>query len=105
MHPFDIRQKGARPLVDNVVVRALRRAISQAIDKHQHNRSTQRGAEDDQKQLKGFTWREEERPDRGLINAWRTPKIRDKERFNFFYEPDVMLKFPDEDEIQKHIDK
>jgi lipopolysaccharide export system protein LptA len=59
---------------------------------------------EDQKQLKGFTWREEERPDRAKIDAWRIPKKRKPNRFNFFNEPDVSLTYPEDDEIQKLID-
>lgn len=59
---------------------------------------------EDQKQLEGFTWREEERPDRAKINAWRAPKKRKSDRFNFFNEPDVRLSYPEDDEIQKFID-
>ncbi|MEX0883904.1 MAG: OstA-like protein [Cyclobacteriaceae bacterium] len=60
--------------------------------------------EEDHKQLKGFIWREEERPNRQIINDWRIPKVRKKNRFNFFNEPDAVLEYPDDDEIQKHID-
>lgn len=56
---------------------------------------------DDQKSLKGFVWREEERPTMETINAWRTPKIREKDPFNFFNEPNERLHYPENDEIQK----
>ncbi|WP_154852488.1 OstA-like protein [Cyclobacterium xiamenense] len=58
----------------------------------------------DQKQLKGFTWRSEERPDRQRIDDWRTPKRREKKPYSYFDEPDVTLPLPDEDELQKRID-
>ncbi|WP_394340928.1 OstA-like protein [Pleomorphovibrio marinus] len=60
---------------------------------------------DDMLELKGFLWREEERPDMNMIHAWRTPKIREKDPFNFFNEPDVSLPLPDEGEIQNSIDE
>jgi len=59
---------------------------------------------EDQKQLKGFTWRGDERPDRTLVRDWRMPANRNKNRYSFFDEPDVTLPLPDEDEIQKFID-
>lgn len=60
--------------------------------------------EEDQKRLKGFTWREEERPDRMLVNDWRMPAVRNKNRYSLFDEPDVSLPLPEDDEIQKLID-
>lgn len=60
--------------------------------------------EEDQKQLKGFTWRSEERPDRKVIDDWRTPRRREKNRYSFFDEPDVSIPLPSDDEIQKRID-
>ncbi|WP_238325468.1 OstA-like protein [Lunatimonas lonarensis] len=59
---------------------------------------------DDQKALKGFSWREDERPTMKTINDWRTPKIREEDPFNFFNQPDVQLIYPDNDEIQKLLD-
>ncbi|MCC5935963.1 MAG: organic solvent tolerance protein OstA [Lunatimonas sp.] len=59
---------------------------------------------DDQKALKGFSWREDERPSMSIINDWRTPKIREEDTFNFFDQPDVQLSYPDNDEIQKSLD-
>jgi lipopolysaccharide export system protein LptA len=56
---------------------------------------------EDQKALKGFSWREDERPTMKTINDWRTPKIREEDPFNFFNQPDVQLIYPDNDEVQK----
>jgi lipopolysaccharide export system protein LptA len=58
----------------------------------------------DQKQLKGFTWRSDERPNRQSIDDWRTPKKRERNPYSYFDEPDVTLPLPDEDELQKRID-
>ncbi|WP_194777111.1 OstA-like protein [Pararhodonellum marinum] len=55
----------------------------------------------DKLRLEGFVWREEEKPEMEDIYAWRTPKPRKEEEFNFFNQPDVRLPLPDEDEIQK----
>ncbi|WP_162419045.1 OstA-like protein [Cyclobacterium roseum] len=60
--------------------------------------------EEDQTQLKGFTWRSEERPDRKAIDDWRTPRRREKNRYSFFDEPNVSIPLPSDDEIQKRID-
>ncbi len=60
---------------------------------------------DDMMELKGFRWRPDERPDMEMIHAWRTPRIREKDPFNFFNEPDVSLPLPDDDEIQNSINK
>lgn len=60
---------------------------------------------EDEKKLEGFTWREEEKPSMAIINAWRMPKLRDKNLFNFFNEPDITLTLPEDEEIQKSIDE
>ena len=56
--------------------------------------------EEDELKLEGFIWRGEERPTKKHINDWRTPKIRDKNRYSFFDEPDVKLPYPENDELQ-----
>jgi lipopolysaccharide export system protein LptA len=61
-------------------------------------------AEEDKK-LEGFIWREEEKPDRLSFNSWRTPKKRDENEKNLFDEPDVIIPFPTEEEIQKLLDE
>ena len=61
-------------------------------------------AEEDMK-LEGFIWREEEKPDRLSFNSWRTPKKRDENEKNLFDEPDVVIPFPSEEEIQKLLDE
>lgn len=58
---------------------------------------------DDQKALKGFLWREEERPTRKMIDDWRTPKVREENPFNFFDQPDVRLPYPTDKEIQQKL--
>lgn len=55
--------------------------------------------------LEGFAWREEEQPTMAMINAWRTPKPKRENDFNFFLQPDVKSPYPDDDEIQKELDK
>lgn len=59
---------------------------------------------EEDKLLEGFIWREEEKPNMNLINAWRMPKIRE-EILNFFEKPDVTIPFPSEEEIQKSLDE
>jgi len=39
------------------------------------------------------------------INEWRTPKNRDKKRFNFFNEPDAVVPAPTDEEIQKLLEE
>lgn len=56
--------------------------------------------EEDQQKLEGFIWREEERPGKKQIDEWRTPKIRNKNRYSLFDEPDVRLTYPEIDEMQ-----
>jgi lipopolysaccharide export system protein LptA len=60
---------------------------------------------EDERKLEGFKWREDEKPTMEIINAWRMPKIRDKNLFNFFNEPDVAIAPPSEEEIQKSLDE
>ncbi|WP_339711308.1 OstA-like protein [Cyclobacterium amurskyense] len=57
-----------------------------------------------EQKLEGFIWRGEERPNKKQIDDWRTPKIRDKNRYSFFDEPEVELPYPENDEIQILID-
>src|SRR5690606_36069795 len=54
--------------------------------------------------LAGFTWREEERPHLEMIRAWRSPKLRPEDEFNFFEEPDVQLPYPDDVEIRERLE-
>lgn len=61
--------------------------------------------EDKDKELEGFVWREDEKPTMAAINEWRTPKERDKSRFNFFNEPDAVIPTPTDEEIQKLLDE
>jgi lipopolysaccharide export system protein LptA len=61
-------------------------------------------AEEDMK-LEGFIWREEEKPDRLSFNSWRTPKKRDENEKNLFDEPEVIIPFPSDEEIQKLLDE
>jgi hypothetical protein len=61
--------------------------------------------EEKDKQLEGFNWRESEKPTMEAINEWRTPKKRDKNRFNFFNEPDAVIPPPSDEEIQKLLEE
>ncbi|MCS4434944.1 OstA-like protein [Aquiflexum gelatinilyticum] len=61
--------------------------------------------EEKDKQLEGFNWRESEKPTMEAINEWRTPKKRDKNRFNFFNEPDAVIPPPTDEEIQKLLEE
>jgi lipopolysaccharide export system protein LptA len=61
--------------------------------------------EEKDKQLEGFAWREEEKPNMTIINEWRTPKKRDKTGFNFFNEPDAVIPPPNDEEIQKLLEE
>lgn len=54
--------------------------------------------------LGGFQWREEERPNLDMISAWRTPKVKREDEFNFFNEPDVQLPYPDDVEIRERLE-
>lgn len=54
--------------------------------------------------LEGFVWREDEKPTMSVINAWRVPKVRPEDEFNFFDQPDVEIPYPDDDEIRKRLD-
>lgn len=60
---------------------------------------------DEDMKLEGFIWREEEKPDRLSFNSWRIPKKRDENEKNLFDEPDVVIPFPSEEEIQKLLDE
>jgi len=57
--------------------------------------------EDDERKLEGFKWRESEKPSMEEIFAWRTPRKREENQFNFFNEPDAILTYTKEEEIQK----
>lgn len=57
------------------------------------------------KLLEGFEWRGDEKPTMSAINEWRTPKNRDKKRFNFFNEPDAVVPAPTDEEIQKLLEE
>ncbi|GGZ28419.1 hypothetical protein GCM10007049_21740 [Echinicola pacifica] len=56
-------------------------------------------------QLKGFTWRIEERPSMEMIMTWRSPTEKDPNQKNLFDEPNIRIPFPDEDEIEKIINE
>ncbi|WP_194976572.1 OstA-like protein [Aquiflexum lacus] len=59
--------------------------------------------EDDERELEGFKWRENEKPSMEDIFSWRTPRKREENQFNFFNEPDAVIPYPEEEEIQKLI--
>ena len=61
--------------------------------------------EEKDKELEGFAWRGDEKPTMAAINEWRTPKKRDKERFNFFNEPNAIIPVPTDEEIQKLLEE
>jgi lipopolysaccharide export system protein LptA len=61
--------------------------------------------EEEDTSLSGFVWREEEQPTMAMINAWRTPKAKREDDFNFFLQPDVNSPYPDDDDIQKKLHK
>lgn len=61
--------------------------------------------EEKDKELEGFAWRGDEKPTMSAINEWRTPKKRDKERFNFFNEPNAVIPVPTDEEIQKLLEE
>jgi len=60
---------------------------------------------EDETELKGFSWRIDEQPTRAMIDDWRTPRIRERNPFNFFDQPDVKLPYPENDELQLTTDK
>ena len=55
--------------------------------------------------LGGFQWREEERPDLEMIQAWRTPLVKREDEFNFFDQPDVEIPYPSDEEIRKRLEE
>ena len=61
--------------------------------------------EEKDKELVGFRWREEEKPSMKAINEWRMPKKREKNRFNFFNQPDAVILAPSDEEIQKLLEE
>ncbi|KEO74934.1 Organic solvent tolerance protein OstA [Anditalea andensis] len=58
----------------------------------------------DDQRLEGFAWREDEKPTMAMVLDWRTPRIREK-GFNFFDEPDIIIPYPSDDEIQINIEE
>ncbi|MFD2033232.1 OstA-like protein [Belliella marina] len=60
---------------------------------------------EDQRQLDGFVWREEEKPTMEIIYAWRTPKSRKRFDENLFHIPEITIPIPTDEEIQKSIEK
>ncbi|WP_186757519.1 OstA-like protein [Echinicola salinicaeni] len=56
-------------------------------------------------QLKGFSWRIEERPDMAMINEWRKPREKEENPSNLFNEPNIRIPYPNEDEIQEIINE
>ena len=57
--------------------------------------------QEEDKLLEGFIWREEEKPSMDKIFAWRKPVRRERNPENLFDQPDVIIPFPSEEEIQK----
>lgn len=55
--------------------------------------------------LEGFRWRETEKPSMETINSWRMPKKREKNPFNFFDGPDIVIPPPSDEEIQKRLEE
>lgn len=55
--------------------------------------------------LEGFRWRESEKPSMETINSWRMPKKREKNPFNFFDGPDIVIPPPSDEEIQKRLEE
>lgn len=60
---------------------------------------------EENKQLEGFTWREEEKPTMEMIYAWRTPRTRKRFNENLFNIPDIIIPLPTDNEIQKSINE
>lgn len=58
---------------------------------------------DEDRQLEGLVWREEEKPTMQIINAWRTPRNRRRFNESLFNIPEVDIPFPSDEEIQKSI--
>jgi lipopolysaccharide export system protein LptA len=61
--------------------------------------------EEKDRKLEGFNWRESEKPTMAIINSWRTPKKREKNPFNFFDGPDIVIQAPSDEEIQKLLEE
>ncbi len=55
--------------------------------------------------LSGYNWRVEEKPTMEDINAWREVEEIDPSAKNFFDSPDVKLRMPEDEEIQKSLEK
>lgn len=53
--------------------------------------------------LADFRWRVEEKPDRSVIDAWRKPVEIDLDAKNLFNIPEVEIRQPTEDELQKSL--
>lgn len=60
---------------------------------------------EENKQLEGLVWREEEKPTVEIINEWRTPRSRKRFDENLFNIPEVNIPIPTDDEIQKSINE
>lgn len=61
--------------------------------------------EEKDRKLEGFNWRESEKPSMETINSWRMPKKREKNPFNFFDGPDIVIQPPSDEEIQKLLEE
>lgn len=60
---------------------------------------------EDNSRLEGFIWRFDERPTMEVIDAWRKPEEIDPEAENLFNLPDINLRMPTEEELQKSLEK
>lgn len=60
---------------------------------------------EDDKLLDGFRWRENERPDMGMIRTWRNPINRRQNQENLFDIPNFEIPLPTDDEIQDSINE
>lgn len=61
--------------------------------------------EEKDRKLEGFNWRETEKPTMETINSWRMPKKREKNPFNFFDGPDIVIQPTSDEEIQKLLEE
>lgn len=61
--------------------------------------------EEKDRTLEGFRWREDEKPIMQTIKDWRMPKVREKNPFNFFDDPDIVIPAPSDEEIQKLLEE
>ncbi|UZD22167.1 organic solvent tolerance protein OstA [Algoriphagus halophytocola] len=60
---------------------------------------------EDNSRLEGFNWRFDERPTMAAIHAWRRPEEIDPDAENFFNLPDIDLRMPTDEELQKSLEK